>query len=350
MSVKDNKGIVIYRLPNEQTFYYAQGKVIQPETLTLEHQGFVIAPFKEGEDQKLSMLLPEEIREISADEIRALQFTHTRPFLNHFVEKETYLQRIESAKSLFTKDFRKVVLSRRKKVSALKIAKASEMFLKLQKSYPSSFIYVFSSDYTGTWGGASPELFLNYNFKEVKTVALAGTIALKDSSEQEILWTEKEQDEQHIVELFIENLLNKTAESFEKVGPYTQITGSLAHLITKYSAQLTPDKLTSLMKQLHPTPAVCGLPKEKSYEVIEETECYNRAYYTGFLGPWNLHKQVHLFVNLRCMQYFNDHAVLYAGGGITAGSNPEKEWEETENKMCSITHVLERKKEKRILR
>ncbi len=94
------------------------------------------------------------------------------------------------------------------------------------------------------------------------------------------------------------------------------------------------------MKQLHPTPAVCGVPKEKGYEVIQEIEAYNRAYYTGFLGPWNLDAKLDLFVNLRCLQYFTDHAVLYAGGGITSASDAEKEWQETENKMRSITRIL----------
>ncbi len=340
MTEQDNTGIVLYRLPDSQTFYYARGKVIQPEKLTLEHKGFVISPFKEGEGQQLSILLPDTTKEISKSDIQDLKFHFSRPFLNHFVDREQYLERIERAKSMFTDDFCKVVLSRRKKVDAFKLSKAPEVFLRLAEAYPGSFIYIFSSEYTGTWGGASPELFLNYNNEEVKTVALAGTIALKDTTEQELAWTEKEVDEQHIVELFIENLLNKNAGSFEKKGPYTQITGSLAHLISRYSAHLPANKLTKLMKELHPTPAVCGLPKKKSYEVIDQIELYNRAYYTGFLGPWNLDDKVHLFVNLRCMQYFNDHAVLYAGGGITSGSDPEKEWEETENKMCSITKVM----------
>lgn len=341
MTDKEQKGTIIYRLPGEKKFYYISGNVIQPDALNMEQEGFVMAPFKVGEQEKLSLLIPEEHEEISGRKIKQLQFKYSKKSLNSFCDYNTYLERIRRVKSQFNSNFSKVVLSRRSKVHFMRLGNASETFLKLAKAYPNSFIYIFSSKSTGTWGGASPELFISHKEGELKTMALAGTIQLKNTSEQELCWTHKEKEEHHIVEEFIEDVLESNCSSFGKSGPFTQITGRLAHLLTKYTAPISSEKLPQLIHHLHPTPAVCGLPKALSYETIQEVESYNRSFYTGYLGLWNIDKSVHLFVNLRCMQFFEDHAVIYAGGGITSSSDPEKEWQETENKMKSITKVLE---------
>lgn len=335
-----NKGKVIYRLPGEQKIYYLEGEVIQPKNFTLEHEGFLIAPFREEQGQLLSLLIPDFVKTLSTQEVHQLSFEHTKPEINNFADKNTYLEKVNNAKQLLDNEFRKVVLSRIKKVEEFQLCNAMDVFLKLNKAYPGSFVYVFSSEYTGTWGGASPELFLSYSNSQLKTMALAGTMALKDISEQKIYWEEKEIEEHHIVEMFIEKVLHEFAGTFYKSGPSTQITGSLAHLLSQYWGTVSEDKITSLIRTLHPTPAVCGLPKDKSYAVIQEIEAYNRAYYTGYIGPWNYKHSVQLFVNLRCMQFFKNHAVLYAGGGITAASDSGNEWQETENKIRSITKII----------
>ncbi len=82
---------------------------------------------------------------------------------------------------------------------------------------------------------------------------------------------------------------------------------------------------STLIKKLHPTPAVCGLPLESSKEFILKNENYKRTYYTGFLGELNLTKEnkntSELFVNLRCMEIKNSSAFIFVGGGITKESN-----------------------------
>ena len=64
------------------------------------------------------------------------------------------------------------------------------------------------------------------------------------------------------------------------------------------------------------------------------------AFYCGFLGAINLQNQTNIFVNLRCMEIFDDKLVLYAGGGITAHSDPEKEWNETVIKCQTILNGI----------
>ena len=69
-------------------------------------------------------------------------------------------------------------------------------------------------------------------------------------------------------------------------------------------------------------------------------EGYFRDFYTGYLGTVNMSEESHIFVNLRCMQVLDNQAVLYAGGGITKHSKPQKEWEETEMKFKTLLQVL----------
>jgi isochorismate synthase len=95
-----------------------------------------------------------------------------------------------------------------------------------------------------------------------------------------------------------------------------------------------------VIQLLHPTPAVCGLPKEQSKAFILENENYDRTFYTGFLGELNMENKTDLFVNLRCMEICESQANLFMGCGITKDSIPEKEWEESINKSFTMKRVL----------
>ena len=118
------------------------------------------------------------------------------------------------------------------------------------------------------------------------------------------------------------------------------------HLRTDIHGSLHKENATieEVIRLLHPTPAVCGLPKEKSKSFILEKEGYNRKYYTGFLGELNIAQDAdvvsNIYVNLRCMEIVDDIARIYVGGGITKDSIAEKEWEETVRKTETIKKVL----------
>ena len=76
--------------------------------------------------------------------------------------------------------------------------------------------------------------------------------------------------------------------------------------------------------------------------MIRETENYNREYYSGYLGTLDKKGNAELYVNLRCLQVFSNKTIIYAGGGITAGSNPLAEWEETELKSRNMLSAIEK--------
>jgi isochorismate synthase len=101
------------------------------------------------------------------------------------------------------------------------------------------------------------------------------------------------------------------------------------------------EQAENLTKAFHPTPAVCGVPLQKAKEVIAELEPHKRSYYTGYLGIVSPNKELNLFVNLRCLQVLPNRLALYLGGGITANSNAEKEWAETNFKAETLLSELE---------
>ena len=91
-----------------------------------------------------------------------------------------------------------------------------------------------------------------------------------------------------------------------------------------------------MLEMLHPTSAVCGMPKDEAMKFVLEIEDFPRELYSGYLGPVNFDGETHIFVNLRCAKITESEVSFYAGAGITEDSNPEKEYLETELKMQSL--------------
>ena len=236
--------------------------------------------------------------------------------------------------------FHKVVLSRKEHVALPEGFNAVKTFLDLCEAYPTAFVSLVSIPNVGTWMGASPETLVHTDEnKQFHTIALAGTQA-RDAYEDLIdsMWRQKEIEEQAMVSRYIINCFKKIRlREFEEIGPRTAQAGSLIHLQTDFLVDMEAvnflDLGSVMLKLLHPTSAVCGLPKAPSFDFIQQYEGYNRELYSGYLGPVNIQEDTHLFVNLRCMQLLETEAVLYAGGGVTQHSKPDREWHETAIKM-----------------
>lgn len=231
----------------------------------------------------------------------------------------------------------KVVLSRKRDIKThLSYSQIADRILKI---YPDNHTYFFHHPKIGTWCGSTPEVLLSYSGNILYTVALAGTALFNE--ERDHVWGEKERHEQQIVTDSIVSILKShETENVQLDGPKTIRSGDLVHLKTEIRATVKRDKIGSILNDLHPTPAVCGLPKDAARNFILKHEHYDRAFYTGYFGVVSP-EQSDYYVNLRCMQLKEDHAILYAGGGITLKSISEHEFMETENKMKSMLRVLQ---------
>ncbi|HEY85384.1 MAG TPA: chorismate-binding protein [Chloroflexi bacterium] len=220
-------------------------------------------------------------------------------------------------------------------------------FEALCRRYPRAFVSLVSIPNVGTWIGASPEPLLRLQPHQLQTVALAGTQAFNpDKPLNETVWGDKELEEQALVSDYIREFFQQLElRQFTEDGPHTVSAGNVVHLQTDFKVEMESPRLLALANQvlhsLHPTSAVCGMPKQEALSFILEKESYNRAFYSGFLGPLHLQDQSNLFVNLRCMQLQNTDALLYVGAGITQDSVPCAEWEETVLKSKTLLSVLE---------
>ena len=310
--------------------------------------GFVFAPFRSGEGHPLWLLpLEEEIeagisRAVCPDEVEA---PAPMPFCGRLEEQPSkeYREafRFFSA-ALRAGDFQKLVLSRACTDAFPRGFSWARAFGAACRRYVHSYVYLFHTPQTGFWLGATPEILLAGGKGEYRTVALAGTQFLQEGK-LTAPWSEKNIREQAFVTEYIGGCLRERGVRFTLEGPYTATAGELAHLKTDIRFRLSSvEALGDILQTLHPTPAVCGLPKEEAFRFILSHEGYDRSYYAGFLGRWEPEGKTALYVNLRCMQCGEgaEKIRLYAGGGILPASVCEEEWMETERKLQTMKYVI----------
>jgi isochorismate synthase len=169
------------------------------------------------------------------------------------------------------------------------------------------------------------------------TMALAGTRTWEHGD-----WNAKNIHEQRIVSDYIEGQLQSLGARITRQGPYTSKAGHLYHLRTDYTFHLNkPTSPLKILQLLHPTPALCGLPKMEAWNFIRLFERNKRMYYGGYLGPLNLRAETNIFVNIRCAQIRpGGKALFFAGGGLTRNSFFSEEKDEIKRKMDTLLAAL----------
>ncbi len=330
--------------------------------------GFVFAPFSTDQNP---FLIPAETSEKvefhheaskKVDEDRAEVVVKKGNFPQTEKDQKSYEKLVQHAIDEIKRgEVEKIVLSRAE-TTEVHDPDPLRIFNNLLDKYPAAFVYLWYHPETGFWLGATPETLLKTERNRFKTMALAGTQLFKDQSV--VKWGQKEIEEQKFVTDFITEVLKKTSETgdISVSDPYTLKAGNLLHICTDISGNFQQEKgLRQIVESLHPTPAVCGLPKENARKFILENEAYDREFYTGFLGELNMKTQVqrsrrrknqenqqfsavfqasNLYVNLRCMKLKDGLAKIFVGGGVTKDSVAADEWLETVNKAQTMKAVL----------
>lgn len=331
----------LYKLPASAV---VQGIVCaQPSTfsyLQVEQgqTGFAFVPFETGEAVFLS---GEEMSDMDASTQTSISDYYLADGQLPLETEAGYVTNVANGvASIRQGAMDKVVLGRNTMLATPQGFCPLQFFNTLCSQYPEAFVSLVSIKGIGTWIGATPERLLKVTPDKLTTVALAGT-QLKDQAQ----WSEKESEEQLWVVRYIEEILNEYQATQVDVAARRKIqNGPLEHLYTEISFKKEGEDnavlAAHLLPRLHPTPAVCGLPKLKAKQFILANENYRRSYYTGFLGPVNCAHETNLFVNLRCMQITDTGIVAYAGAGITKDSVPEMELTETENKLNNLKKFL----------
>lgn len=348
-----NKGIrfALYRKPKDEVLHFILQKSLQTysfnrfDQINKQMKGFLIAPFCVSEANPI-ILIESEIELKGVDAI--FSFVKETILNGSVLNKQTISKDIDINRykntfktfhdTLLNNEFDKLVLSRTFNKAIDENFSAGETFAKACNAYTDNFIYLCHTPETGTWLGCSPELLIAGTDHSWQTVALAGTRKTLDNRKE---WDTKNKVEQHIVTNYMQQQLQKARCSYTQSQVSTIKSGNIEHLKTEFRFETKDsNSIGQLLDLLHPSPAICGFPKEKAYQFILDNEGYNRRYYSGFIGELNINQTTDLYVNLRCMQIFDDSLQLFAGGGILPSSTVESEWSETENKLQTILSII----------
>lgn len=343
-----NLSVAGFSLPGENTFtFWVQDT--DSELPHLENTEFLIHPFYTADAFPKIQIKPqwrfdaeEGLPESLKSKLLNTKSTQTEYWTSLIGEmpettnKQDFLAQVNEIKhQISLGEIEKAMLSA-VRIMPKSPKKITDILYDLRSNYPYAFISYTSTPFHGTWIGATPEILLYQHGKNLETVSLAGT----KTTEKQHEWGDKEKHEQELVTTYIRELLQTyPIEKIQIEGPEYYAVGQLVHLRTRFqiTMQETPEKsvVFKLANEMHPTPAVGGYPKAKGLTLIRKLEKHERRYYAGYLGPVT-ENAARLFVNLRCASLFKNQVVFYSGAGITAGSDPEAEWEETGHKAASV--------------
>jgi isochorismate synthase len=346
-----NLPFALYRIPHAkdiriiaQTSPISNGITANKKS---EAKGFIFSPFHEDSYHQTVLIHPDiackeaDLAGVFQPKLpkKALQ-VKKKSFTQDEASKTDFKKYVKQArKKIRKKNFKKVVVARILKLRRPQGFSEIDFFKKLCTAYPHAFAsLVFIPEY-GIWIGASPEILLQLKSNRFTTYSLAGTRATPKKPGEK--WGFKEKQEQKIVSDYILSTLKPFIKKKPNIkGPETVTAGNLQHLRTTFTCSMDNAKWAEVVTKLHPTPAVAGLPKAEAIDFILEHEKGARGFYSGYLGPLNIDKATHLFVNLRCMQVVKNKLAIHVGCGITADSKPSKEWKETELKAGTLLNIL----------
>ncbi len=241
-------------------------------------------------------------------------------------------------------ELRKVVLARAQEIVAPRGFHPLRMLNGLRERFPDCYAFSVSRGAATSFIGASPERLVRVNAGRLETEALAGSAPRGASATDDaamaaaLLRSDKDLREQReVLEDIIARLERLGCSPTYTPVPQVRRLANVQHLLTSISAPLPPGLgLLEVVGAMHPTPAVGGQPREAALPRIRTLEGFPRGLYAGALGWINARGDGEFFVGIRSALVSGPQARVYAGAGIVAGSDPEKEFAETELKFRAM--------------
>lgn len=246
------------------------------------------------------------------------------------------------------KEINKIVLSKRLQFNCEQELNWQFVFNDLNEKYSCCTNFLLKSN-NAVFFGSSPELLARFEGNQFFTEALAGSIMRgKDSEEdlfleKQLLNSIKNKVEHDVVTSHITDALKDFVENLEiDENTIVKKLSNIQHLQTGIKGRLKEDtSLLDTISSFFPTPAVCGIPRDKTIELISQTENFDRGLFAGLLGWLDCQGNGEFNVTIRSALLKNDQLNLYAGCGIVEGSNPKEEYDEINLKLKPILSLFE---------
>lgn len=244
-------------------------------------------------------------------------------------------------------EINKIVLSKTFKLKIDNSINWEKLLEKLSNRFPDCYLFLIKKN-KSIFFGSSPEMFLKVSGNIAEIESVAGSAARGRQTETDkalekfLKMSEKNNKEHKFVSDFISDILVKYSNNV-KVIEEKQIRklDNIQHLITKISAKLNTEiNILELIDSLFPTPAVCGVPKEKSMKLIKELEPHDRGLYSGLVGVFDFEKNCELAVAIRSALIKDDQLTAFAGAGIIKDSDPKEEFLEIKLKLGTILSLF----------
>ena len=246
-------------------------------------------------------------------------------------------------------ELRKVVLARTIEVASDRDLDERRLAKRLRSVDPDAYTFIAPTPRGTVIVGASPELLLSRRGLEIRSNPLAGSAPRAGDPEEDranadaLVVSAKDREEHRIVVEAVDDALRPYCDRLDHDRePVLLSTANVWHLSTRFNGTLrepAPAAL-ELVAALHPTPAVCGTPRDAAQALIAELEPFDRGCYAGPVGWMDANGDGEWAIALRCAELRGTRAILYAGAGIVADSDPASELDETERKFRALLDAL----------
>lgn len=257
---------------------------------------------------------------------------------------------IENATNDIAQDkYEKIVLARKLKIKLDHEVCDTHILNRLRNQYPDCFSFLIRQNGDSSFIGCTPERLASFNKDYILTEGLAGSTprgktATEDARlEADLMDSKKDRNEHDFVINAIQKNLNKYSDSIElpKFPSVKKLT-NVQHLYTPIRAHIKNGvSKTEVLQNLHPTPAVGGFPRDEAVPYISTFEDFNRGWYASPIGWINANGDGEFVVAIRSGLIKKDEVNFFAGCGIVEGSDPLKEWQETNLKFIPMLSALE---------
>ena len=228
----------------------------------------------------------------------------------------------------------KLIFQLKKKLNIIQILH------KLRLSQANACRYLWKRNKENIIFGASPEKLFSLKEKVLQLEAIAGTEKIGFDMETLLRSDKNLREHNFVINYLIENLKFLNIRNYKKGEIKVKKFGNIAHLCTLISAEVNKICPFVLLEKLHPSPAVCGFPKEKALDYLDSLENFDRGNYASPFGWVDVEGNADFRVALRGARILNGEIEFIAGSGLVKGSICEKEIDEIKLKLASLANLI----------